>query len=561
VAINGNKVGQLNDVPLTIGDEIAIGRTIFRYTEDGKDDYSIPKRHNIFLLKIRQPVLIAGALIVILSSLFAVGKGISSISVINGSPKKLDIEINRYWSPEDNMVRASASEYDITSTPAIGDINNDGANEIVSFNSSGLLYAWNGKKGTLLWKPVEIFNSGKSSPVLADMNNDGVVDIVVLSDTSMLYIIDGQTGGVVRREILGGTIAEITPVVCDLDVDGKMDVVVCAEEGMVHFIYAPGFESGMEKYSEFVEGPLYASPVVITTKKLSPMVVVCSYNSKVYVFDGKTRGKKTVDLVEKTGKAHLLSAAPAVGDLDGDGIPEIVVQSNVPQYVSAIDITSFEVNWTYFVEPVPPAGLKHNASPIVTDINNNGLGDVVVFSANGIVYGLKGKTGYPAGELLWKIDIPGGSRMVSSPALYDFDKDGIKEMVFGTEGGIVYVVKSLPRRKEMEIVSMPRASNAPITSSVAIGDVNRDGEIEIVCSNDTNTLQILNTNVRTFKNNIYWPMYLGNALHTGQSVYYDDPQPYVIMIISGLAVLVLVLILYIVVINKNLKKRPRMVAI
>ena len=49
VAVNGKKVGQLNEVTIKNGDEIAIGRSIFRFVDDGNDDYSLPKNHRIFL--------------------------------------------------------------------------------------------------------------------------------------------------------------------------------------------------------------------------------------------------------------------------------------------------------------------------------------------------------------------------------------------------------------------------------------------------------------------------------------------------------------------------------
>lgn len=562
IAVNGNKVGQLNEVPVRVDDEIAIGRTIFRIAQEGNENYSYPKRHNIFLLKIRRPLITAMTALIGVAAIIAIINGASGLSIISSKPSKTDIDINRFWSPEDNIVRTSAPpEYDITSSPAIGDLSNDGTNDIVYLNSSGQLCAWDGKKGGLLWKPVEIFNSGKMSPVLYDMNNDGVLDIVVLSDTSMLYIIDGQTGGTIRREMLGGTIAELTPAVADMNGDGMPDVAVVSEEGMIHFIYSPGFDQKMEKYSEYVEGPVYASPVIISTKKISPLIVICAYNSKIYILDGKTREKKTVDLVEKTGKAHLLSAPAGVGDLNGDDVPEIVVQSNVPQYISVVDITHFDVNWTYFVEPVPPSGIRHTSAPLIADINGDGVNDVIICSANGYIFGLKGKTGYPAGELMWKMEIPGGGRMITQPAMADLDKDGLLDLVFGTDSGNIFVAKNYPSRKEMQTMTSVKASNAAITSSVAIGDVNRDGLIEIIYSNVGDVVQVLNTNIRTFKSKVVWPMYLGSSYHAGSLAYKVNASPYYVLIISGLGAGLVLSGAAILVKRKRVSKRPKVVSL
>lgn len=415
VAVNGKKVGQLNEVTLKNKDEIAIGRSIFRFMEDGRDDYSLPKNHRIFLLKARLPFLTLIVMGLLAGSAYLFYTGIDGIKISQEKVRKVAFDIDNGWSPQGNVLRPMPQDYDISGSAAIGDLNGDGVNDVVFLSPAGFLYAWDGKTGAQLWPPVEIFNSGKSSPVIADMNNDGYPDVVVVSDTSMLYIIDGKTGGIIRKEVLGGAISELSPAVGDFDGDGKPDVVVCSEDGMVHFVYDPGFENGFQKFTEYVEGPIYASPVVLTTEKISPLIVVCNYNSKVFFFDGKTRTKKTVDLLEKTGKPHLMTCSPAIGDLRGEGTPSVVVHSNIPEYVSAIDVTTFNVNWTYFVEPVPPSGIKHNASPVIADVEGTGQGDVIFSSPNGFLYTLKGKTGYPAGELLTKTKIPDGGKAHRRP--------------------------------------------------------------------------------------------------------------------------------------------------
>ncbi|OGS11848.1 MAG: hypothetical protein A2386_07275, partial [Elusimicrobia bacterium RIFOXYB1_FULL_48_9] len=396
VAVNGIKVGQLNDITISSGDEIAIGRTIFRFVIGDTADYSSSKKYGVFMMKMQRLISFVALFGILGVSVFYIYKGISGLSTLSASPAKLNIDFMQGWSADGNMPHEALVPYDVTSSPAMADINRDGTVDVVSVNATGKLYAWDGKNGRSLWDSVDIQAPGSASPVISDMNNDGFQDITVVSGNSMIYVIDGQSGVVVYKDMLGGTIKDLSPAVADLNLDGRNDIVVCSEEGSVYFIYSPGFETQTEKYTDTVEAPVYASPVIVATRKISPLAVISSYNSKVYIIDGRNREKKTIDLSERTGKAHLLAAAPGVGDLNGDGTPDIVVQSTLPQYISAIDISQFDVKWTYFVDPVPPGGLKHNASPVVTDVTGDGLGDVVAVSANGTVYALKGKTGYPA---------------------------------------------------------------------------------------------------------------------------------------------------------------------
>lgn len=538
VAINGVKLGQLNTTQILLGDEISIGRTIFRVVDYFNEDYSLPSKQKIFFLKLFKIINILLFLIIFAISIYAIYTGYTNYSYLSSNKGKVDLSINSTWS-QNIPLKPISSVYNITASPLINDFDGDGKNDIAMLSSSGFLYVWNGDTGDRFWKPVEIYNSGIASLVSDDINNDGIEDIVAVSDSSLIYIIDGQTGNIIRREILGGVISETTPLICDLDGDGKKDVVITSEDGTVHFLYAPGFDSSYTRYSEFIDGPIYASPVILSRKDFSPFVVIANYDSKVYFIDGKTRTKKTVNMVELTGKAHLVAGAPAIGDINGDGIDEVIVQSNVPQYVSAIDTSKFTVIWTYFVEPTPPSNIKFNASPIVTDLTGNGIADVFIVSANGSIQVLKGKTSFPSGELLWKMDIPEAKRIISSPAAYDFDKDGIIDIIFGTEDGRIIIAKSNTKRKEIEIISDLKASNSAITSTPLLADIDGDKNIEVLYVNIQDSIQILNTNVRTIKNLKIWPMFLANPQHTSSFSIQTYKTKYRNMIYFGCILLVL----------------------
>lgn len=561
VAVNGNKVGQLNSAPLKAQDEIAVGRTIFRLVEFGKWDYSSPKRHRIWLLKVRDPLIQLVTAAVIIFGVFAMVNGMRTALALKSKPSKMSVEISRDWSASGNVTRPVPSELDVTGGAALADVNGDGSIDVVVMSPSGYLSAWNGVDGSRLWNPVEINNPGLCSPAVADMNGDLVADIVVTGDGSVLYIIDGATGGIVRKEVLGGALSGLSPVVCDMDRDGKMDVVACAEEGMVHILYSPGYASGMEKYTEFVDGTLLASPAVIMTPKISSRIVVCTNNGKVIMIDASERTKRlpmVVDLVEKTGKVHLIAATPAIGDLNNDGVPEVVVQSNVPQYVSSLDIMSNNVNWTYFVDPVPPAEIKHHASPLITDVNGDGMGDVIVVSANGNLYALKGKTGYPTGELLWKLEVPELKRTIATPALYDFDRNGVKDFVVGTEDGSLLFVRNSPKRKGMEIMTSVRVSNGPITASAAIADVNGDRRVDVVSVNMDNAVILVKTNVKTLTNALLWPVHMGTNYRSGQPPVVENVGYYWMKALFGLLALAAIIAARFMMAGKKASRRPRL---
>ncbi len=195
--------------------------------------------------------------------------------------------------------------------------------------------------------------------------------------------------------------------------------------------------------------------------------------------------------VTLSGAGTVRVSQPAVGDLDNDGVKEIVVgTSNRRVYVLRAN-GSVAPGW-----PVTLSA-EVNSSPALGDIDGDGFLDVVVgcgsnfetTSGIGRLYVFRRD-----GSLLWSFttsDENGDGRadgIYSTPAIGDVDGDGDNEIAFGSWDFRVYVLRK-------DGTPMPGFPPNPsglghgirdtIWSSPALADLDHDGKLEIIIGADT----------------------------------------------------------------------------
>ncbi len=322
----------------------------------------------------------------------------------------------------------------ITSSPAIGDLNNDSFLDIVFGSGDSILYAVNGKDGTLLWR----FQTGgviDSSPALGDLNNDGVLDVIIDDvglDEKSLCAINGLNGSILWKHKIENGLDYSSPAISDLDGDDKLEVAFG----------------------------------------------ICGRDPNFFVLNGEDGSV----LWTFSAKNALLGTSPAVGDLNGDSRLNLVFQSIYqPKFITTIymlDGINGSLLWSRnFTQVI------HMSSPSLYDINKDNKLDVLIGSGDDHMYALNGEDG----SILWRYKTPGD--IWSSLALGDVDLDGQVEVVFGsTHGQKVYALNG-------QDGSLRWTYNTPGAggySSPALGDIDGDGKLEVVVGRWDGKIHVIN---------------------------------------------------------------------
>ena len=114
----------------------------------------------------------------------------------------------------------------------------------------------------------------------------------------------------------------------------------------------------------------------------------------------------------------LVDSSPAVADMDGDGIPELVMTTTAGSTL-VVDSQGRQV-WMQGVQ------IPISTSPTVANLVEDEFPEVLVVNQTGTIFCLAGKTGDP----IWKYNLPGTIEWgATALAVYDLDGDGDLEII------------------------------------------------------------------------------------------------------------------------------------
>lgn len=411
-----------------------------------------------------------------------------------------------------------------------GDINGDGAPEVVMTTADGLLYvlkndgrlAWRYELGTIAsslavadWdgdgKTAEIFVggetrdtllsdtkrplwtvitiSGDGTPLLAalptDMNRDGRPELLVGTNGYVTVITDVQHGeSYYETADISGRLSEYEigrPVIGvwagEIDGVGRPEVVPSVVGGKEIYVLKDDLQQAWQQSIEGQVGLVQAGDVDGDGKA---EVVALSASWDLYLFkgDGKQLWRNQS---MSPGNDSIPPAANQmlVCDLDGDGRMEIIVLSPGP--TAAVHV--FKGDGSQFWQQ--PLGTAAEAKLAAADVNGDGQAEVVVAMEQQVT--LLDAAGHRLAEYHPGISGQHLGKATGALAYADLNGDGQGEIIVGTETGL----QVFGAARQVERQELWRSSFLRTVTALGMADLDGDGPSEVLAGSEEGQIYAL----------------------------------------------------------------------
>jgi hypothetical protein len=353
--------------------------------------------------------------------------------------------------------------------------------------------------------PVVTYLSGGLAPAsvaIADVNGDGKLDVVVANANSdTLAVLLGDGGGTFQTAVTYGSggRAPLSVVVADVNGDGKPDLVVansCASTcatGLIAVLFGNGdgtFQAAVTYDSGGVSAQSVAVADVNRDGKLD-VVVANQTSNTVGVLLGNGDGTFQPAVAYGSG-SNSFTWSVVVADVNADGNPDLVVADECDNYPTCthgtVGVLLGNGNGTFQAAVVYFSGGSEANSVAVSDVNGDGRLDLIV-----------GNNCFSCGDSTVSVQLGNGDGTFQSPvtniltlsrvfavAVADVNGDGKADLLVAGDIGNGGRVASLLGNGDGSFQAAVLYNTNGVAGPVAVADVNGDGKLDVVLTNEGN---------------------------------------------------------------------------
>jgi hypothetical protein len=315
-------------------------------------------------------------------------------------------------------------------------------------NYNGHLYVLDGLTGTVHWESAEVTYGGVTQAI-GDIDDDGLVEILVVLDNWDLAVYEND-GTLKWRKPIDWGLGQTTFSglgLADFDNDGAVE------------IYAKNFIADADG--------VIKTQVPVETHGANPAAVDLDDDGDLELVHGHTAYHHDGTLLWSANPGHEYATGhqePAIGDLDDDGLPEVLISSYD-------GLTLIEHDGTVTYQSLTPtgdaAGNPWRRPPMIHDVDGDGTAEFAVSSADH----------YAAYEgdasILWVADVSDQSGIAAGTA-FDFLGAGTAQAMYADEFDL-WVFDG----QGQALMQVPRSSST-YKEYPTVADVDNDGSAELL---------------------------------------------------------------------------------
>ncbi len=348
--------------------------------------------------------------------------------------------------------------------------------------------------------PTDLYPQGVA---VGDLDGDGKVDIVVANyylNTVSVYRNTSTGGGVsfaARVDYTTGILPR-SVAIADIDGDGKLDLAVANYSSNTISVLRNTGVSGTVSFAAKADYATGSNPQSVATGDVDgdgrPDLAVANYVSNTVSILRNTSTSGTVSFAAKLD--YATGSGPqsvAIGDVDGDGKPDLAVASNT---VSVLRNTSTNGVVSFVTKADYPTG-SGPQSVAIGDLDGDGKVDMAVAniydntisvfrstSTSGVV-SFAAKVDYATGSSPYNISIT------------DLNGDGKADLAVANSGSnTVSVFRNMSTSGTVALAAKADYPTGVNPRSVAIGDLDGDGKPDLAIANyGSNTVYVLRNQV------------------------------------------------------------------